>query len=93
LTITSAPARSASVEPGLERRREPAVVRMGHHVVDAQLASDLGGAIGRTVVDDQPLDDVDARHLSWQGGQRGRQRRLLVEARDLDHQLHSRLSI
>ena len=35
-----------------------------HHVVDAQFAGDLDGAVGAAVVDHEPLDAVDARQLA-----------------------------
>ena len=53
-------------------------------------ARDLDRAIGRPVVDDQPLDDVEAGDLAREVGQRCRERRLLVEAGDLDDELHAR---
>src|SRR4051794_32550118 len=42
----------------------------------------------RAVVDDQPLDLLEARDLAGQIAQRDREGLLLVEARDLDDQLH-----
>ena len=44
------------VEPGLEAGGQPLVVGQPHDVVDAVLARDLDRAVGRAVVDDQPLD-------------------------------------
>ena len=58
-----------------------------HDVIDAVRARDLRRAIGAAVVDDQPLDDVDAGHLARQLGKRDRERLGLVEARDLDDEL------
>ena len=52
------------VEPGLEARGEPLVVREPHDVVDAVLARDLDRAVGRAVVDDQPLDRLEALDLA-----------------------------
>ena len=52
------------VEPGLEAGGEALVVRQPHDVVDAVLARDLDRAVGRAVVDDQPLDDVEAGDLA-----------------------------
>ena len=48
----------------------------------------LDGAIGRAVVDDEPLDGVETGDLTGQVGQRPRERLLLVETWDLDDQLH-----
>ncbi len=50
----------AGVEARLEAGGEPAVVGEAHDVVDAARARDLDGAVGRAVVDDEPLDLVDA---------------------------------
>ena len=72
LTITSAPSFSAGVEPGLEGRRQALVVRQPDDVVDAVLARDLDGAVGGAVVDDEPLDRVDARDLAREVGERRR---------------------
>ena len=46
------------------------------------------GVVGRAVVDDEPLDLVEAVELPRQRGQRGRQLLPLVQAGDLDDQLH-----
>ena len=51
---------------------------------------DLDGAVGGAVVDDQPLDAVEALDVARQVGQRHGQRLGLVEARDLDDELHGR---
>ncbi len=84
----SAPSRSAVSRPVLNAIGETPVRAVRHHVVDAELAGHLDRAVGAAVVDDEPLDDVDPRQLARQVGERRRQRRLLVEARDLDHELH-----
>ncbi len=76
------------VEAGLEPRGEALVVRQPDDVVDAVLAGHLDGAVRRAVVDDQPLDRVEAVELPGQVGERRRKRGLLVEAGDLDDQLH-----
>ena len=78
------------VEPGLEARGEALVVGQAHDVVDAVCARDLDRAVGRAVVDDQPLDRLEAVDLAREVGQRDRERLLLVQARDLDDQLHAR---
>ena len=48
------------VEAGLEAVREALVVRQPDDVVDAVGARHLDGAVGRAVVDDEPLDGVEA---------------------------------
>ena len=58
-------------------------------MLDALLARDLDRAIGRAVVDDQQLDRVEAVDLAWQIADRRRQGGLLVEAGDLDDELHA----
>ena len=83
----------AGVEARLEARGEPLVVGEADDVVDAARARDLDGAVGRAVVDDS--------HSTWStpGSSRGRsrerpgQRLLLVEAGDLDDQLHAAPSV
>ena len=78
----------AGVEPRLEARREALVVGQADDVLDPVLAGDLDRAVGRAVVDDQQLDRVDALDLARDVGDRGGEGRLLVEAGDLDDQLH-----
>ena len=56
------------VEAGLEAGREALVVGQPDDVVDAVLARDLDGAVGRAVVDDQPLDRVEAGDLAREVG-------------------------
>ena len=80
----------AGVEPGLEAARQALVVGQPDDVVDAQLARDRDRAIGRAVVDDEPLDGVETVDLTGQVAHRDRQRLLLVQAGDLDDQLHRR---
>ena len=58
------------VEAGLEAVREALVVRQPDDVVDAVGARHLDGAVGRAVVDDEPLDGVEAGHLTGQVGER-----------------------
>src|SRR3954452_20950394 len=77
------------VEPGLEARGQPLVVRQAHHVVDALLARDLDRAVGRAVVDDQPFDLVEALDASRELAQGGGEGLLLVQAGDLDDELHA----
>ena len=90
LTMTSAPSLSAGVQARLEAGGEALVVRQLHDVVDAVGARDLDRPVGGAVVDDEPLDGVEAGDLAREIGQRRRQRRLLVEAGDLDDELHAR---
>ena len=78
----------AGVEPGLEAGGQALVVRQLDDVVDAVGARDLDRAVGRAVVDDQPLDHVEALDRSREVGERRRAADLLVEAGDLDDQLH-----
>ena len=76
------------VQARLEAVRQPLVVGQPDDVVDAVGDRDLDGAIGRAVVDDEPLDGVETGDLTGQVGQRPRERLLLVETWDLDDQLH-----
>ena len=78
----------ARVEPGLEAGGQALVVRQPDDVVDAVRARDLDRAVGRAVVDDEPLDLVEALDLARQVGERRGERLLLVEAGDLDDELH-----
>ena len=56
------------VQARLEARGEALVVGEPDDVVDAVLARHLDRAVGRAVVDDQPLDGVEAGHLARQVG-------------------------
>src|SRR5580692_711905 len=78
----------AGIEPGLEREREPLVVRQPDDVVDPVLARDLNRAVGRAVVDDQPLDGVEPWDRARQRGERHRELGFLVETGNLDDELH-----
>ena len=77
------------VQAGLEARGEALVVGQAHDVVDAVGARHLHGAVGRAVVDHEPLDGVEARHLAREVRQGDGERLLLVLAGDLDDELHS----
>jgi hypothetical protein len=58
-------------------------------MLDAQLPGQLGGLVGRAIIDDQPFDGVEARHRAWKFPQRDGQGAGLVEARDLNDELHA----
>jgi hypothetical protein len=58
-------------------------------VVDPVLARHLDGAVGGAVVDHEPLDRLDPLDLARKVGEGRRQSRLLVEAGDLDDELHA----
>jgi hypothetical protein len=78
----------AGVEPGHEAVREPLPAREAHDVIGTVLARHLRGAVRGAVVDDEHLDPLDSGHLARDPRERLGERRLLVEARDLDDQLH-----
>jgi hypothetical protein len=75
------------VETRGKRRREAFASPETDDVLHAVSARDLDRVVGRAVVDHENLDAIDARNLARHVGQRGRQRRRLVEARDLDNEL------
>src|SRR5581483_79032 len=81
------------VHSGLEGGGEALRAGQANEVVDAVRACDLGGAIGGAVVHDQPLDLGEALDRAGEPPQHVGQRRLLVQARDLDHQLHGRVML
>ena len=58
----------AGVEPGLEACRQALVVGQAHYVIDAMRARHRDRLVGRAVVDDQPLHDLEALDLAWQVG-------------------------
>jgi hypothetical protein len=76
------------VEPRLERDGKPLVRMEADDVVDPVLARDLRRAVGGAVVDDEPFDGVEPLDLARQVRQRGGKDVLLVQARNLDDQLH-----
>jgi hypothetical protein len=57
-------------------------------VVDPSLARHLDGAVGRAVVDHKPLDLGEPRNAAGEIGERRREALFLVEAGNLDDQLH-----
>ncbi len=61
------------VDAGLEAGGKALVVGQAHEVVDAVGTGDRDGLVGRAVVDDQPLDDVEAVDLAGQVGERLRE--------------------
>ena len=90
LTMTSAPSFRQASRPAWKPAARPLLFVSRTMWSTPLLAGDLDRAVGRAVVDDQPLDDVEARDLAREVGQRCRERRLLVEAGDLDDELHAR---
>ena len=76
------------VDAGLEGGRQPLVVGQAHEVLDAEGAGDLDRAVAGAVVDDEPLDLVEARNLAWEVRERLGKLLGLVEAGNLDDQLH-----
>src|SRR5262249_35622731 len=78
------------VEPGGERARETEVHREAEQVGDTSRACHLRRPVGRAVVDDQRLDRVEAGDVAREGRERLPEIMLLVEARDLDDELHGR---
>ena len=79
------------VEPGREGARQPGVHGEAQQIGRAGAPRDLGRAVGRAVVDDEGLDDVDAGNAARQRRQRLGEHLLLVEARDLDDELPHRV--
>jgi hypothetical protein len=81
------------LDPVHERGSETPIGFEAHDVVDAVIARDFCRTIRTAVVDDQDFDAVDAVNLLGQFRQRDGKGFLLVEARDLNHQLHFRLFV
>jgi len=78
------------VDARLEGRGQALVVGQAHEVVDAVRSRDRDRLVRGAVVDDQPLDRVEALHRPRQVLKRPRQLLRLVEAGDLDDELHRR---
>src|SRR5262249_18695104 len=76
------------VEPGGEGARQPQVHRKAEQVGDTSRACHLRRPVGRAVVDDERLDRVEAGDVAREGRERLPEIVLLVEARDLDDELH-----
>ena len=89
LTMTSAPSLRQASRPAWNAAASPLLLVSRTMCSTPVLARDLDGAVGRAVVDDQQLDRVEAVDLARQLGDRRRQGGLLVEAGDLDDQLHA----
>ena len=77
-----------SLQPGLKRRRQPAVAFLPDDVLHAELPRDLSRPIGAAVIDHQVLDLVHARQGPRQLSQGQGEGLFLVVARDLDDQFH-----
>ena len=78
-----------SVDPGHERRGESAVLRKANDVVHPELGRLRARAVRAAVVDHQHLDRGDARHVARQVGEGRGEVLSLVQAWDLDDQLHA----
>ena len=88
LTIRSAPSLRLGVEAGLKGGRQALVVGEADDVLDPVGAGHVHRAVGGAVVDHEQLDRVHTGDLAGQVGDRLRQGRLLIEAGNLDDQLH-----
>ena len=88
LTITSAPSFSPASSPAWKPAARPLLFVSRTMWSTPCCARDLDRAVGRAVVDDQPLDRVEAGDLAREVGERQRQLLLLVETGDLDDELH-----
>ncbi len=76
----------SSLDACSEGARKSLVRSVRNDDVRAVLARDLGGAIGRPVVDDQNLDGTDAGNFSWKSVDGDAEGSCLVEAGDLDYE-------
>jgi hypothetical protein len=83
------PELQAGVYACLERRGQALVVGQLDDVIDTVGPGHLDRGVAGTVVDDQPLDLVEAVEPPWKLGERGRELGLFVEAGDLDDQFHA----
>ena len=57
-------------------------------MIDVVSPGDADGVVVGPIVDDQPFDTVEAVQCAWQVGKRRGKLLGLVEARNLDDQLH-----
>jgi len=78
------------VDPRLEARRQALVVREPHEVVHAVRTRHRHGLVGRAVVDHQPLHRIEAIEDAREVCERLRELLRLVEAGNLDDELHGR---
>lgn len=81
------PALHAGGKAGHEGAGEAEVGTLDH-VIDAAGAGDLGGAVGAAIIDDEPLDGIDAGKRPWQLLQGDGQSLFLVVTRNLDDDFH-----
>jgi hypothetical protein len=81
------------IDPRLKRHSESLIGVEADDVIDTALARHLGSAVGRAVVDDEPLHRVESSHLARKSGEGDRQDSFFVETRYLDDQLHRRVGI
>ena len=90
LTMTSAPSFRHASRPAWKPAARPLLfVRRTMWSTPCSRAT-ATVAVGRAVVDDEPLDGAEAVDLAREVGERRRERLLLVEAGDLDDELHAR---
>ena len=88
LTITSAPSLSAASRPAWKPLARPLLLVSRTMWSTPCSRADLDRAVGRAVVDHEPLDHVEAGDLAGEVAQRDGERLLLVHAGDLDDELH-----
>ena len=70
LTMTSAPSFRQASSPAWKPAARPLLFVSRTMWSTPLLTRDLDGAVGRAVVDDEPLDDVEARDLAGEVGER-----------------------
>ena len=83
------PQHQARLQADPERSRQPLMSRKHDHVVDTALPRDFHRPVRAAVVDHQHFHDVDPGQRAGQPSQSDGKRLLLVQARDLDDQLHA----
>ena len=89
LTITSAPSFRPASRPAWNAAARPLLlVRRTTWSTPCARATSIV-AVGRPVVDDQPLDGVEPGDLAGQVAERHRELRFLVETGNLDDELHA----
>ena len=87
-TTMSAPSFSAASSPAWKAAARPLLLVSRTMWSTPLRARDVHRTVGGAVVDHEPLDRVDARHLARQFGESRGQLVLLVPAGNLDDQLH-----